>query len=884
MDARNAGVANAKETRLADYKPSAFLIDRVHLLFQIHDDRTVVQATGEYRRNGVESALWLDGGPYMALEEVILDGQKLSENDYVLSETGLQIFDVPDEFTLRITTSLSPSDNTRLEGLYASGGNLCTQCEAEGFRHITYFLDRPDVLAVYDVRIEADKGTYPVLLSNGNPARAGSLSNGRHFAEWHDPYPKPCYLFALVAGQLSPFSDTFKTQSGRQVSLNIYVRDHDLDKCEHAMASLKRAMRWDEDVFGLEYDLDVYNIVAVSDFNMGAMENKGLNIFNTKYVLARPETATDSDYDHVEGVIGHEYFHNWTGNRVTCRDWFQLSLKEGLTVFRDQEFSADMGSRAVKRIDDVKLLRMLQFSEDAGPLAHPVRPESYFEINNFYTTTVYNKGAEVIRMMARILGPETFVNGVKRYLQSFDGQAATCEDFVCCMEEESGQDLGQFRLWYSQAGTPTLECERSYKNGTMFLTVRQSCPATPGQPRKEAMHIPLVLGWLDDKGKPVEVQAQGDCYPAENGICLSVTQCEQTFEFANCPPSAIPSLLRGFSAPVHLKSDLNDNERAVLFRSDKDEYARWEAGQQLFSNYLLTCLSDDGFDAANQPHGLDAFLVSIRSILEDTTLDPAFAAELISVPTETQLGQQQDVLEPDGLHRVRQAFLEQVADECWGSLLQKMEDLQKQLADLGKGNRPLRKLYNLLLSFLAHSKLNTSEAKSLVFDHYSSASNMTDQFAALTILCNRDWKEKKQALASFYDQWKHEDLVIDKWFSVQAQSPFVDAETGIKPLMKHTAFTLNNPNRLRSLVSVFAMTNQRNFHAFDGSGYNLLSDIICEVDKINPQTAARMIAPLGRWMRVDGCRQEMMKASLRSLLSSSMLSDDVRELAEKSLR
>lgn len=884
MDVRNAGAARAKETRLADYKPSAFLIDRVQLLFQIHDDKTTVKATGEYQRNGKENDLWLDGGPYMALEGIILDGQELSENEYELSDAGLQVFDVPDEFTLQITTSLAPFENTRLEGLYASGGNLCTQCEAEGFRHITYFMDRPDVLAVYHVRIEACKSAYPILLSNGNQVSAGSINSDRHFVEWHDPFPKPCYLFALVAGQVSPFSDTFKTQSGRDVALNIYVRDHDLDKCDHAMASLKRAMRWDEDVFGLEYDLDIYNIVAVSDFNMGAMENKGLNIFNTKYVLARPETATDSDYDHIEGVIGHEYFHNWTGNRVTCRDWFQLSLKEGLTVFRDQEFSADMGSRAVKRIDDVKVLRMLQFSEDAGPLAHPVRPESYFEINNFYTTTIYNKGAEVIRMMARILGRETFVKGVQRYLQHFDGQAATCEDFVSCMEDESGQDLEQFRLWYSQAGTPTLECKRQYRNGKMSLTVRQSCPATPGQSTKKPMHIPLVVGWLDDTGNQAEVLGEGACYPVGNGICLSVTQAEQTFEFANCPPTAIPSLLRGFSAPVHLTSDLKDHERAVILKSDQDEYARWEAGQQLFSNYLLTCLSGDGFDAASQMQVMDMLLISIKSILEDTSIDPAFAAELISVPTETQLGQQQDVLDPDGIHRVRESFLEKVADECWSSLLQKMDEVQKQLSDLDIDKRPLRKLRNLLLSFLAHSQLKTSEAKSLVLDHYTSASNMTDQFAALTILCNRDWDEKEQALASFYDQWKHEDLVVDKWFAVQAQSPFVDAIHGITSLMSHKAFTLNNPNRLRSLISIFAMTNQRNFHASDGSGYNLLSDVIGKVDTINPQTAARMIAPLGRWMRVDERRQEMMKASLQSLLSLSALSDDVRELAEKSLR
>lgn len=884
MDFGNSGVVHKSETRLADYKPSAFLIDHLQLTFEIFDQRTKVTAIGTYRRSGQEKDLWLDGGPHMELCAVFLDDRQLDDSEYVLSSDGLRILAVPDRFVLRIETRLFPADNTRLEGLYSSGGNLCTQCEAEGFRHISYYLDRPDVLTVFDVRIEADETTYPVLLSNGNLQEAGQLAGGRHYACWHDPFPKPCYLFALVAGNLKPVSDSYRTKSGRQVSLNIYVREHDLDKCDHAMQSLKRSMKWDEDVFDLEYDLDTYNIVAVSDFNMGAMENKGLNIFNTKYVLARPDTATDSDFDHVEGVIGHEYFHNWTGNRVTCRDWFQLSLKEGLTVYRDQEFSSDMGSRAVKRIEDVKTLRLLQFPEDAGPLAHPVRPESYLEINNFYTTTVYNKGAEVIRMMARILGQETFIRGVRHYLERYDGQAATCEQFVQCMEAVSDQDLRQFRRWYSQAGTPEIECRREVVGDKLRLIVTQHCPSTPGQAKKEAMHIPLVVGWVSRSGEPVSASCEGSHSVSKEGICLHLTESEQVFEFSNAPEGAIPSLLRGFSAPVQLTSDVSDEERAILFRYEDDAYARWQAGQELITRYLLGNVSKNPGDSLKEGARSDLLLSTLIHILKDKSLDSAFTAELLSVPSETHLGQQQEILNPEGIHHARRKFLVEIAEHCWEVLLERLSQLATVLSGDVAEAKQLRRLNNLLLSIAANSESNLEQVKQLVFQHYEQATNMTDQFGALSIIANSNWNEREDFLARFYHRWSAEELVVDKWFAVQAASPSVNAQAGIPTLMSHQAFTLKNPNRLRSLVSMFAMANQYNFHAADGSGYNLLSHVVLDVDKINPQTAARMIVPLGRWARLDKARQEQMKGALERILSAPGLSDDVTELAEKSLR
>ncbi len=884
MDASLATSANTNEIRLADYESPAFLVSSIELVFSIEADRVVVSAKSEFERvRSSQRDLRLDGSPHFKLKSLSINEEAVPKGGYHFDDELLILRDVPDCFSLHIETELFPSENTRLEGLYESGGNLCTQCEAEGFRHITYFLDRPDVLTTYRVRIEADKARYPVLLSNGNLQEEGALADGRHFAVWYDPYPKPCYLFALVAGQLVTLSDTFETQSGRSVELNIYVREGDLDKCDHAMQSLKRSMKWDEDVYGLEYDLDIYNIVAVSDFNMGAMENKGLNIFNTKYVLASVETATDTDFDNVEGVIGHEYFHNWTGNRVTCRDWFQLSLKEGLTVFRDQEFSADMGSRAVKRIQDVRLLRLLQFPEDAGPLAHPVRPESYVEINNFYTTTIYNKGAEVIRMMNRILGDKDFKRGVTHYLQTNDGRAATCEDFVLSMEHVSGVDLTQFRNWYSQAGTPQIECKRSWENNRMVLTVSQDVPDTPGQKDKRPMQIPFGVAWLKQSGEQVVTSTANVFGTSNDTIYLDVNLKKQQFEFEHCPENAVPSLLRGFSAPVVLTSDLSDQERVLLFQHDTDCYARWQAGQELYSTFILGKV--EGSAKGSVESNLGKTLVgAVTGIIEDQSLDPAFAAELLSVPSEVVLGQQQDILDPERIHETRTQFLSTLADKNWNLLLDRVEELVAVLDVDENKNKAARRLKNTLLELLSHSVENQALAEDVIGRAYAQANNMTDQFAALSIICQRPWECKSLVLQQFYEQWQAHDLVIDKWFAVQAQSPDSSATREMTNLMRHQAFSLKNPNRLRSLVSMFAMSNQLNFHASDGSGYHFLSDVIASVDPINPQTAARMLAPLGRWKRLDDGRKNLMLESVRNLLKRSELSNDVKELAEKCLR
>lgn len=885
MDSGVTGSSPRQEIKLADYSPPAFLIKSTRMLFRINEQSVRVTATSDFYRSGDGSPdLVLDGGPYMSLVSLTLDGVQLNEEDYEINENSLLVRSVPDKFQLQIETELLPFENSRLEGLYASGGNLCTQCEAEGFRHITYFLDRPDVLATYDVRIEASKNHYPVLLSNGNLVKSGSLPDGRHFAEWRDPHPKPCYLFALVAGNLAAVSDSFTTKSGRDVNLNIYVRAPDLDKCDHAMQSLKRSMAWDEEVFGLEYDLDTYNIVAVSDFNMGAMENKGLNIFNTKYVLANAETATDSDFDHVEGVIGHEYFHNWTGNRVTCRDWFQLSLKEGLTVFRDQEFSSDMTSRAVKRIDDVRVLRMLQFPEDAGPLAHPVRPESYIEINNFYTVTVYNKGAEVIRMMRLIVGESAFLSGVRLYLSRHDGQAVTCEDFVVAMEDASGVDLTQFRLWYSQAGTPVVEASRHFRNGVMELTLKQSCPPTPGQHEKAPFQIPVKMAWLDGKGAPIRPRAAGEVKTLGDGFLLNLFRSEQTFTFEECPEDAVPSLLQGFSAPIKLQTDLSNDDRTLLFARDTDSFARWQAGQDMYAEYLLADLSGNRSETAEGQSSLGSIINAVGAVLGDQGIEPAFAAELLTLPSEIYLGQLQQTLDPEGLFSARNRLLKQIVEQHWSTIKQKYFELTEKAVGTGQTAKSSRKLRNLLLGLIANSEHQLDQAKPIVVNHFECASNMTDQYAGLLALCHSGWKEREDALSAFYQQWHREELVVDKWFSAQAIAPDADALKVIPGLMEHPAFSITNPNRLRSVISMFAMMNQRNFHALDGSGYNLLSRTICKVDKINPQTAARLVAPLGRWNRLDADRRALMRQSLSTLQQQQDLSDDVRELVEKSLR
>lgn len=876
MDASLASPAAKQEIRLADYEPPAFAIKHTNLTFRLYADYAEVEAVSRFERLTTGNAdLKLDGGPFMELQSVAMDDVELSCSAYEVSAEALTLRDVPGEFSLRVVTRLKPHENTRLEGLYFSGGNFCTQCEAEGFRHITYFLDRPDVLTRYDVRVEADQANCPVLLSNGNPGATGQLPGGRHFAEWHDPYPKPSYLFALVAGDLACKEGAFRTVSGRDVALNVYVRPEDLGKADHAIQSLQRSMEWDEERFGLEYDLDVYNIVAVSDFNMGAMENKGLNIFNTKYVLASPETATDADFDNVEGVIGHEYFHNWTGNRVTCRDWFQLSLKEGLTVFRDQEFSADVGSRAIKRLDDVRTLRMLQFPEDGGPLAHPVRPEKYVEINNFYTATVYNKGAEVIRMMHMLIGEASFRRGMDLYFERHDGQAVTCEDFVRAMEDASGRELGQFRLWYSQAGTPAVTVSRQTSGSEVTLTVEQSCPATPGQNEKKPAHMPLLVGWLDAEGNQIEPNCSDGGKWGEAGCLLELTDRKQTFVFTGVPRGAVPSLLRQFSAPVRLEDDLDERELAHLAQYDIDAFVRWEAMQALGTRAILGKVRKERNKAAEKEWS-QAFV----RLLSDTESDPALVAELLKLPSEIDLGQKMSRLDARGIHRVRRAFVRQVAEENLDGLVAAYERSQNSGEySLDVRAKAQRRLQNSLIAYLA----TTDQGEERVLAQFRAANNMTDRMAALSLIADSQFDCRASVLQAFYEDWKNDALVVDKWFAVQANSGRDDVIRQVKQLVKHEAFSIQNPNRLRSVISTFSMLNQAGFHSGGGDGYRFLSEMIVAVDKLNPQTAARLVAPLGRWARMPQEASDQMKAALRWVLDHDGLSDDVRELATKSI-
>ena len=865
----------------SEYLKPEFLIDTVKLEFHLEDDRTIVTSLVAFRRNGNHNkSLILDGGKALVLSSVSVDGAELTGDAYERRDESLTLFDVPDSFELSIVTHIQPDKNTTLEGLYKSSGNYCTQCEAEGFRHITYYLDRPDVMASFEVLIVADKDQNPVLLSNGNLVEEGELGDGKHFARWIDPWPKPSYLFALVAGNLACLSDQYVTKSGKQVALNIYAVEKDIPKCEFAMQSLIQSMKWDEQTFGLEYDLDVYNIVAVGDFNMGAMENKGLNVFNTKYVLADSQSATDTDYDHIQGVIGHEYFHNWTGNRVTCRDWFQLSLKEGLTVFRDQEFSSDLGSRAVKRIDDVRVLRSFQFPEDSGPLAHPIRPEKYIEINNFYTATVYNKGAEVIRMMHNIIGVDNFRRGMDLYFERHDGQAVTCEDFVAAMETASGVDLQQFRLWYSQAGTPTVLASGVYDaaNMTYSLTLKQSCLPTAEQPEKQPYHMPIITGLLGGNGGDLNVQPPEGSVKYPSGIMLNFREAEQTFVFECVSERPVVSLLRGFSAPVILETSFSREDESFLFASDNDAFSRWEAGQTIARDSILKAVevSSEGGLYATPQNVVEAF----GSVTKDSSSDPALIAELLSLPGEGYLGQFMKTVDVDGIHKARSDLKAQIAKEHYASFL---EVYHRSGGFQGNGQeaKALRRLKNIALSYLVAS--GSDEANTFMEQQYKTANNMTDKLAALSELCHSDLEFRQEALSDFYDTWKGNDLVIDKWFTVQAISERDNALTDVITLCEHPDFTLKNPNRLRALVGAFSMNNQVRFHEKTGRGYEFLSSIVQKVDGLNPQVAARMVSPLGQWRKFDKNRQILMKSELSKLANADKFSPNVYELAHRSL-
>jgi aminopeptidase N len=879
-------IAPPQPVRLADYQPPAFLIDTVDLVFELGGTDTRVKSRLRIRRNPQSSdpkvPLHLDGEE-LTLRSLALDGEPLGANRYQLaSEGGLILADVPESFTLDIEASISPASNTALSGLYLSGGNFCTQCEPEGFRRITYFIDRPDVMARYTTTIVAEKGGFPVLLSNGNPVQRGENEDGRHWAKWDDPHPKPSYLFALVAGDLIAVRDSFTTRSGKEVALAIWVRRGDQDKCAHAMASLKKAMRWDEEVFGLEYDLDVFNIVAVSDFNMGAMENKSLNIFNTRYVLAKPETATDTDYQNIEAVIAHEYFHNWTGNRVTCRDWFQLSLKEGLTVFRDQEFSADQGSRAVRRIAEVRSLRAIQFPEDDGPLAHPVRPDSYIRIDNFYTPTVYNKGAELVRMIHTLVGKDGFRRGMDLYIGRHDNHAATIEDFVAAMQDASGVDLGQFKRWYQQAGTPEITIEGRWDAATRSyeLTAVQKVPSTPGQPEKLPMLIPLAMGLISRDGAELPTRLEGEAAGSTETRVIPLAEARQSFRFVDVPAPPVPSLLRSFSAPVKLKG-VPLEELKFLAVHDAEPFARWEAGQQVATKVLLDRVAVH--QRGESPASLDPDLVAaMRRTLADADRDPAFAAEALTLPSEAFLADQLAVVDVDAIRAARETARAALGD----ALGTELAAAYHTLADAGPysidgasiGRRSLR---NACLGYVAAA--DPEKGAALAIAQFDAGRNMTDVLAALMVLADLDRPERRAAVARFYDLWSHDDLVTDKWFALQARSSLPQTPERVRELTRHPAFERKNPNRVRALIGTFSQANQWRFHDGSGAGYVLLADEVIALDPLNPTTAARLVQPLGSWHRHDPARQALMRRELERVLATPALSKNTYEMVSKSL-
>jgi len=871
---------------LSEYTPPDYLVDSVDLHFHLHESATVVSsALSMRRRDGVSSKQPVVlSGENLRLVSVALNERELSASDYSLDEHQLTIHEVSEKFVLHIKTEINPQANTTLNGLYVSSGNFCTQCEAEGFRRITYMYDRPDVLAKYTTTIVGDKTKYPVLLSNGNLVGKGVLESdtNKHWAKWEDPFPKPTYLFALVAGNLERIEDSFTTMSGRQVALHIYVQSHNKDKCEHAMLSLKKAMKWDEVVYGREYDLDIYMIVAVDDFNMGAMENKGLNIFNSKYVLAKPQTATDGDYDGIEGVIGHEYFHNWSGNRVTCRDWFQLSLKEGFTVFRDQEFSADMTSRGVKRINDVNILRAHQFREDASPMAHPVRPDSYVEINNFYTVTVYNKGAEVVRMLYHLLGPEKFRKGTDLYFQRHDGQAVTCDDFVKALEDASQIDLSQFKLWYSQAGTPELYVTRSYDATakTYKLTIKQTCPPTPGQEEKDAFHIPLAMGLLDKNGNDLPLQLKDELEPIQGTRVLDIKKSETTFEFVNVEDQPVPSLLRGFSAPVKVNIDLSDNERYFLMANDGDDFNRWDAGQQQAVKVIKLLVEDL---QKHQPLYLpEPFIDAYRKILEDKSLDKSLKAQAVSLPSESYISEFVIPIDPVAIHKICRFIRETLATHLKDLFYETYFNNEiKGAYSVEQKYVKQRALRNVCLGYLMEN--GDADIQSICFQQFETADNMTDVMAALVALANNDCPQRESALQGFYQKWKNDLLVVDKWLGIQATSRLSGTLDRVMELTRHEAFSLKNPNKIRALIGSFGHGNPAQFHDISGRGYQFITERILEIDKLNPQIAARLMGVYTLWRRYDEQRQSMMRQQLDRIISEPGLSKDVFEIATKCL-
>ncbi|CND89339.1 aminopeptidase N [Yersinia nurmii] len=858
-----------------DYRAPDYTITDIDLNFELDAQKTTVTAVSKVKRQGTAGAPLILNGEDLTLLSVSVDGQPWSH--YRLQDKTLVIEELPEQFTLTIVNDIHPATNTALEGLYLSGEALCTQCEAEGFRHITYYLDRPDVLARFTTTIVADKVRYPYLLSNGNRLEQGELADGRHWVKWEDPFPKPSYLFALVAGDFDVLRDTFITRSGREVALELFVDRGNLDRADWAMISLKNSMKWDETRFGLEYDLDIYMIVAVDFFNMGAMENKGLNVFNSKYVLAKAETATDKDYLNIEAVIGHEYFHNWTGNRVTCRDWFQLSLKEGLTVFRDQEFSSDLGSRPVNRIDNVRVMRAAQFAEDASPMAHAIRPDKVIEMNNFYTLTVYEKGSEVIRMMHTLLGEAQFQAGMQLYFERHDGSAATCDDFVQAMEDASNVDLSLFRRWYSQSGTPLVTVRDDYdaEKQQYHLHISQKTLPTADQAEKLPLHIPFDIELYDSKGEVIPLQRNG--LPVHH--VLNVTKSEETFTFDQVPCKPTPSLLREFSAPVKLDYPYSDQQLTFLMQHARNEFSRWDAAQTLLATYFkLNVAKYQQKQPLSLPlHVADAF----RAVLLDDQLDPALAAQILTLPSENEIAELFTIIDPEAIGAVHEAITRCLAQELADELLavylaNQTPEYRVEHADIAK-----RALKNTCLAYLAFA--DAEFANKLVSSQYHQADNMTDSLAALSAAVAAQLPCRDELLEAFDVRWNHDGLVMDKWFALQASNPADDVLERVRALLKHPSFSLSNPNRTRALIGAFASANPAAFHAKDGSGYQFLVEILSDLNTRNPQVASRLIEPLIRLKRYDAERQAKMRQALEQLKGLENLSGDLFEKITKAL-
>ncbi|KFA95646.1 aminopeptidase N [Vibrio sp. ER1A] len=856
----------------SDYQTPSHTITDVNLTFDLHETQTKVTAVSQVKQLGEATTMVLDG-ENIELIQVRVNGEAWS--DFITTDSGLEISNLPKEFELVIENHISPSTNTALEGLYISDGAYCTQCEAEGFRRITYFLDRPDVLAKYTTKIIADKAAFPYLLSNGNKIEEGELESGQHFVTWEDPHPKPSYLFALVAGDFDVLQDVFKTRSGRDVALEIFVDKGNLDRANHAMVSLINSMKWDEDRFGLEYDLDIYMIVAVDFFNMGAMENKGLNVFNSKFVLANDQTATDTDYLGIEAVIGHEYFHNWTGNRVTCRDWFQLSLKEGLTVFRDQEFSSDLGSRSVNRINNVRIIRGPQFAEDASPMSHPIRPDKVIEMNNFYTLTVYEKGSEVIRMMHTLLGEDKFQAGMRLYFERHDGTAATCEDFVSAMEDASGIDLKQFRLWYSQSGTPTLTVTDSYDESakTYTLKISQQTQPTQDQVEKQALHIPFDVELYDEKGSSLELR----CNEIELNNVLNVTESEQEFVFENISSKPVPSMLREFSAPVRLEFDYSDEQLAFLMINAKNDFAKWDAGQMLLAKYIKSNVNS--VQSGNSVELPSLVIDAFRGVLLNKDLEEAFIAEALSLPSFNEVAGWYKTVDVDAvcdvLKEIKSLLADALQDEL-SALYHTLTQADYSIEHDAIGKRSLR---NLCLQYL----VNVDEYQYLAEQQYRDANNMTDTIAAMTAANSASLSCRQLLMDDYSEKWSDDGLVMDKWFALQGANPSINALENVKHCMSHKAFSLSNPNRTRSLIGSFLNMNPRRFHDISGEGYQFAGEILTQLNESNPQVASRLIDPLLKLKKYDEKRQELIKVELNKLRSLDNLAKDLFEKVTKAL-